>query len=98
MNVSLWGQTSDLISTGDQILWTVFLATCIRQSKHPVLSSHLAIPWNKSSSSGSGGGGGGSGSGNGSGSGSGSRSRSRSRSTSIIIIVIIMGRHKPSFF
>ena len=32
MNVSIWGQTSDLISTGDRILWTVFLATCIRRS------------------------------------------------------------------
>ena len=33
MNVSIWGQTSDLISTGDQIiLWSVFLATYIRQS------------------------------------------------------------------
>ena len=32
MNVSIWGQTSDLIITGDLILWTVFLATCIRRS------------------------------------------------------------------
>ena len=32
MNVSIGGQTSDLISTGDQILWTIFLATCIRLS------------------------------------------------------------------
>ena len=36
LNVSIWGQTSDLISTGDLILWTVFLAT--------VSSGHLAIP------------------------------------------------------
>ena len=32
MNVSIWGQTSDLIITGDLILWTVFLATCIGRS------------------------------------------------------------------
>ena len=35
MNVSIWGQASDLISSGERILWTVF---------HPVLSGHLAIP------------------------------------------------------
>ena len=32
INVSIWGQTSDLISPGDRILWTGFLATCIRRS------------------------------------------------------------------
>ena len=46
MNVSIWGQTSDLISTGDHIiLWSVFLATYIPiLGSHPVLSGHLAIP------------------------------------------------------
>ena len=40
MNVSIWGQTSDLISTGDQLY---FLQPVL--GGHPVLSGHLAIPW-----------------------------------------------------
>ena len=42
MEVSIWGQRSDLISTRDRILWLVFLANCTL-SGHPVLSIHLAI-------------------------------------------------------
>ena len=43
MNVSLLGQMFDLISTGDRILRTVFLATCIRPS--PCIKGSLkAIP------------------------------------------------------
>ena len=44
INVSIWGQMPDQISTGDQILWTVLLAICIRWRGHPVLSGHSAIP------------------------------------------------------
>ena len=43
MNVSIWGQTSDLISTGDQILWTIFLAICIRLS--PCIKRSLSHFW-----------------------------------------------------
>ena len=42
INVSIWGQTPDQISTGDQILWTVLTSVL---GGHPVLSGHLAIPW-----------------------------------------------------
>ena len=38
-----WASVPDPISTGDRILWIVFLATCTLSS-HPVLSSNLAIP------------------------------------------------------